>query len=157
MINIHFNTDNITVGERDGLVSLLRALRFDAPGAEVPPVTLTVPLAEAPIAKAPTPEPEAVAPDPEPEPAPEAKPRRGRPRKEAAEAPVAPAAEAPADTTAKPPTADDLRAALMAYTKAHDVNAGLELLKDFGCQRISEMVDKPQADQLEFIRLATKA
>ena len=35
------------------------------------------------------------------------------------------------------------------------MKAGLQLLKDFGCARVSEMESKPVADQLEFIKLAT--
>ena len=166
MINVHFNTDNISAPERDGLVALLQALKFGASASGNPVVKPVTPAPEPEIAAVPSasaavaPEPEAAAPsapaDPEP------KPRRGRPRKDAsaesaaapeAETAVGPEAEGP---VAKAPTADELRAALMTYTKAHDVNSGLELLKDFGCQRISEMADKPVSDQVEFIRLATK-
>lgn len=56
----------------------------------------------------------------------------------------------------KAPGLDKLRDALTTYVNSTDMKAGLQLLRDFGCARISEMESKPVTDQLEFIKLANK-
>lgn len=63
-------------------------------------------------------------------------------------------------TEQKAPGLDKLRDALTTYVNGHKdgnvgMKAGLQLLKDFGCARVSELENKPVADQLEFIKLAT--
>ena len=55
------------------------------------------------------------------------------------------------------PTGDDLRAALKVYSKTHGMPKAIELIKDFGCERISELETKPLADRLEFMKLAQNA
>ena len=55
------------------------------------------------------------------------------------------------------PTGDDLRAALKIYSKTHGMPKAIELIKDFGCERISELETKPLADRLEFMKLAQNA
>ena len=55
------------------------------------------------------------------------------------------------------PTGDDLRAALKIYSKTHGMPKAIELIKDFGCERISELETKPLADRLEFMNLAQNA
>lgn len=49
------------------------------------------------------------------------------------------------------PTADDLRAALQKLTSAKGIPAGIDLLKSFDCQRISEMAAKDAETQAKFI------
>ena len=67
-----------------------------------------------------------------------------------------PAASATAAATPEP-TGDDLRAALKVYSKTHGMPKAIELIKDFGCERISELETKPLADRLEFMKLAQNA
>jgi len=55
----------------------------------------------------------------------------------------------PSDTAA--PTMDNLRDALGKLTNAKGLPAGIELLKSFDCQRISEMAAKDLVTQLKFI------
>ena len=55
------------------------------------------------------------------------------------------------------PTGDDLRAALKVYSKTHGMPKAIELIKDFGCERISELETKPLADRLEFMKLVQNA
>ena len=89
--------------------------------------------------------------------------------------PVATAAQAPATTPAQAaagtpaqgapvgaptnpePTGDDLRAALKVYAKVHGMPKAIELIKDFGCERISELETRPITDRLEFMKLASNA
>ncbi len=65
----------------------------------------------------------------------------------------------PASTPASvsEPTGDDLRAALKVYSKTHGMPKAIELIKDFDCERISELETKPLADRLEFMKLAQNA
>jgi hypothetical protein len=76
-------------------------------------------------------------------------------------APVsAPAVGNPPATTSAPasePTGDDLRAALKVYAKVHGMPKAIELIKDFGCERISELETRPITDRLEFMKLASNA
>jgi hypothetical protein len=51
---------------------------------------------------------------------------------------------------------DQLRKALETYNGKHGLQKSMELLKDFGCQRVSETADLAVAEQVEFIRLAEK-
>ena len=67
-----------------------------------------------------------------------------------------PAASATAAATPEP-TGDDLRTALKVYSKTHGMPKAIELIKDFGCERISELETKPLADRLEFMKLAQNA
>lgn len=67
-----------------------------------------------------------------------------------------PTASATAAATAEP-TGDDLRAALKVYAKVHGMPKAIELIKDFGCERISELETKPVTDRLEFMKLASNA
>jgi hypothetical protein len=70
------------------------------------------------------------------------------------------AAAGPAATTpasASEPTGDDLRAALKVYAKVHGMPKAIELIKDFGCERISELETRPITDRLEFMKLASNA
>ncbi len=62
----------------------------------------------------------------------------------------------PASAVAEP-TGDDLRAALKVYSKTHGMPKAIELIKDFDCERISELETKPLADRLEFMKLAQNA
>jgi hypothetical protein len=55
------------------------------------------------------------------------------------------------------PTGDDLRAALKVYAKVHGMPKAIELIKDFGCERISELETRPITDRLEFMKLASNA
>lgn len=106
------------------------------------------------------------------------KPRRGRPSKQAAQpnttqpkevapepvdptsAPTpqakqnAPVAPAPQNS---PKTVDILRSALKDYTSRHDVQAGIDLLKDFGCNRVSEVAELSADEQDNFIKLCETA
>lgn len=91
--------------------------------------------------------------------------KRGRPKKEnptPAPASVEPPAmdaepstpdSAPAPTAAKP-ILDDLRNALMALTAKSGMAAGLELLQEFGCQRVTEIMNLPVDQQLNFMARA---
>ena len=96
------------------------------------------------------------------EPKPEA-PKRTRKAKEDA---AAPSGESQPQTSGSAPsteesttapaasaslTLDDVRAALMTYTKKHSMDAGVELLKKFGAQRISEL---PAEKFAEFVKEA---
>ena len=58
---------------------------------------------------------------------------------------------------AEVPTGDDLRAALKVYAKVHGMPKAIELIKDFGCERISELETRPITDRLEFMKLASNA
>jgi hypothetical protein len=72
----------------------------------------------------------------------------------------APAVATPPATTSAPasePTGDDLRAALKVYAKVHGMPKAIELIKDFGCERISELETRPITDRLEFMKLASNA
>lgn len=81
-------------------------------------------------------------------------PKRGRPRKtEQPQAPKEDAAEplgkpevsgsAPSTDSSTPATTsltlDDVRSALQKFTQKHSIEAGIELLKKFGAQRVSEL------------------
>jgi hypothetical protein len=55
------------------------------------------------------------------------------------------------------PTGDDLRAALKVYAKVHGMPKAIELIKDFGCERISELETRSITDRLEFMKLASNA
>lgn len=72
-----------------------------------------------------------------------------------AEAPAsAPAAEAPkqaAPAASAPIGVDELRAALQRYTAEHGLPAGIPLLNEFGCARISELADKDEATKQAFL------
>lgn len=229
MINVHFNTDNLSTSEKHGLVFLLQAL-LPAPSEQpVPEIAAEIVADPQEIRR------QMEDTIPEPEKAQPEKPRRGRPRKESAieQAPSEQTAEdqqaqpahtaeftralaeyndamdvagVPADKrkaavdiwTAKPeselpalkdalaatlkivedrkaaltaapapepekaapstgaaPTLDDLRNALQTYTEKHDMKAGIELLKDFGVQRVSEIQNLDVEAQREFVKLAT--
>lgn len=52
---------------------------------------------------------------------------------------------------ARPITIDDLRAALQRFTAASGMPAGIELLKGFGCNRISELAEKGDDVKAAFI------
>jgi hypothetical protein len=64
---------------------------------------------------------------------------------------IPPATEQPAASI----SIDDLRAALQGYTSAKGMPAGIELLKKFGCSRISELAAKDEATKRWFLREAT--
>jgi hypothetical protein len=92
--------------------------------------------------------------------------RRTKAEMEAAKAESTPeiskAAQHPATSTAEtlPPSAgqpntpvsiDDLRSALQAYTSAKGMPAGIDLLKKFGCSRISELAAKDDGTKQNFM------
>lgn len=102
--------------------------------------------------------------EPHPEKRKPGRPKKEQPQQEAAQAPKEGAAEAvgkpeviSAPTTdssvtatiSAPPqvsqattgslTLDDVRSALQKYTQKHSIEAGIELLKKFGAQRVSEL------------------
>jgi hypothetical protein len=111
--------------------------------------------ATAAVAAPPAPQPvvepvvEAAAPA---EPEPEVEKPKARKPKAKEEAPVA---ETPpwveAAPKAQPLTIDDLRAALQRFTAKEGMPAGIELLKGFGCNRISELAEKPDAMKGDFV------
>ena len=74
-----------------------------------------------------------------------------------ASAVATPPATATAPASAHEPTGDDLRAALKVYAKVHGMPKAIELIKDFGCERISELETRPITDRLEFMKLASNA
>ena len=84
--------------------------------------------------------------------------KRGRPKKEKEAAPVAtvepepstPEVSEPAQPVAAP-SVDDLRAALQGYTERKDMQAGIDLLREFGCARISELALQPAEVQRAFV------
>jgi len=49
---------------------------------------------------------------------------------------------------------DALRAALQAFTKENGLQAGGELLRSFGCDRLSELADKSDAVKIEYMAKA---
>ena len=55
------------------------------------------------------------------------------------------------------PTLDKLRSALQSYTERKGMPAGIELLKDFDCARVSELITMPVEQQCEFLTLAANA
>ena len=63
-----------------------------------------------------------------------------------------------APTVEEKPTAPrsvgELRAALQTYTEKHGMALGIDLLKDFGCSRITEMAALDPKLQEEFVGLA---
>jgi hypothetical protein len=65
--------------------------------------------------------------------------------------PLPPATEQPS----APVSIDDLRAALQGFTSAKGMPAGIELLKKFGCSRISELAAKDEATKQGFLKDAT--
>lgn len=70
--------------------------------------------------------------------------KRGRTKPEIREEPVFEAAPEPAPIAepaevAIPLTIDDVRAALQSYTAKAGIDGGIQLLKNFGAQRISEL------------------
>lgn len=82
---------------------------------------------------------------------------RGRPRKETAQEPAAPAVEEqapaePAQESAQPITIDDLRAALQVFTAKNGIEAGMPLLAKYNARRISEMAEQVEADKAAFIK-----
>lgn len=77
--------------------------------------------------------------------------RRGRPKKETPVEPTVPAAEAPAAEAETIYDVPFLRAKLKAFTERHDVQAGIDLLKDFGCSRVTDMAALPRDEQETFI------
>jgi hypothetical protein len=92
--------------------------------------------------------------------------RRTKAEMEAAKA--AESAQHPATSTAEtlPPSAgqpntpvsiDDLRSALQAYTSAKGMPAGIDLLKKFGCSRISELAAKDDGTKQNFMAEAKAA
>jgi hypothetical protein len=98
--------------------------------------------------------------------------RRTKAEMEAAKAESTPeiskAAQHPATSTAEtlPPSAgqpntpvsiDDLRSALQAYTSAKGMPAGIDLLKKFGCSRISELAAKDDGTKQNFMAEAKAA
>lgn len=58
-----------------------------------------------------------------------------------------PATEQPAASI----STDDLRSALQGFTSAKGMPAGIELLKKFGCSRISELAAKDDATKRQFV------
>lgn len=80
--------------------------------------------------------------------------KRGRPRKEAAATaepePTEPKASTPAQPVAAP-SVDELRAALQGYTEKHGMQNGIDLLKEFGAARISELVALGTVTQVAFM------
>jgi hypothetical protein len=70
--------------------------------------------------------------------------------KKSAPAP-APAPAAPSAPSDKPPTEDQLRSAGMDFMASHDMPQLLNLLSNYGCNRVAEMAQKPVAQQWEFI------
>lgn len=80
-----------------------------------------------------------------------AKGRRGRPKKEAPVETTAPATEAPAAEAETVYDVPFLRGKLKAFTERHDVQAGIDLLKDFGCSRVTDMAGLPRDEQETFI------
>ena len=86
--------------------------------------------------------------------------RRGRPKKvtvdptsapTSVQAPVPVPESVPAGTAASAPTVAELRDHLKTFTSRHTVQDGIELLKDFGCTRVSEIVNIPQGEQITFV------
>lgn len=78
----------------------------------------------------------------------EEKPKRTRKPKEEA-APGKPEQASP--TGGEPITIDDLRAALQRLTARDGVPAGIEVLKGFGCSRVSELAEKSEEDKAAFV------
>lgn len=74
-----------------------------------------------------------------------------KPRKAKKEEPPAVTEPVPAVHTALPVTIDALRAALQRLTATQGMPAGIELLKKFGCARISELAEKDEATKLSFL------
>ena len=73
--------------------------------------------------------------------------------KKSVPAPAAPASAAPTAPSAssdKPPTEDQLRSAGMDFMASHDMPQLLNLLSNYGCNRVAEMAQKPVAQQWEF-------
>jgi len=89
------------------------------------------------------------------------KAKRGRPKKEVAAEQVDPTQApetSPASSAAPEPEAvaiapslDTLRSALMAYTDKRDVEAGMNLLHEFGVNRVSELTGLAAGKQVEFL------
>lgn len=70
--------------------------------------------------------------------------------KKSAPAP-APAPAAPSAPSDKPPTEDQLRSAGMDFMASHDMPQLMNLLSNYGCNRVAELAQKPVAQQWEFI------
>lgn len=77
---------------------------------------------------------------------------------EPAQPPAQPPAPTPApqlppatEQPAAPISIDDLRTALQTFTSANGMPAGIELLKKFGCSRISELAAKDEATKKQFV------
>jgi hypothetical protein len=59
------------------------------------------------------------------------------------------------EQSSAPISIDDLRAALQGFTSAQGMPAGIDLLKKFGCSRISELAAKDEATKQGFLKDAT--
>jgi hypothetical protein len=155
-ISIHLNTE--TPGELEKFFDLFTGFGKDKP-VVIKPAAIEF------ISEAAEPEP-AQATESAPEPT--RRIRRTKAEIEAAKAAEAapeptPQAAPSAATTLPPATEqptvsvsiDDLRAALQGYTSAKGMPAGIELLKKFGCSRVSELAAKDDAEKQGFIKEAT--
>ena len=157
-MNLNFDTATLTPTEAQAAILLLSTLFPSAaipatPERPQPPQTA----AEHVAASAPTSGPTLVQPDPTPA----TRKRRTKAEMEAAaqDAPADPSqgsdaaaaaasgttqpvtassATAPAGEATKPISADELRALLNGYIKKHTMEAAIAILKEFGCNRVTE-------------------
>jgi hypothetical protein len=61
----------------------------------------------------------------------------------------------PVTEDVEPPTLDRLRECLNIFVANHSLDEGMTLLVDYECKRVSQMMARPLADQIEFCQIAT--
>lgn len=141
-MNITFDTSSTGPREAKALIVFLSALLPDSH------IQITGVSAQAPLSTSdptpptgPTPVPAASSSEPEAS-SPESTPAKGRRRTKAEqghpEEAEAILQEAGPVATAKPTIADELRALLNGYIQKHSMEDAIAILKEFGCNRVSE-------------------
>jgi len=156
MVEIKFSLAELTMPESMALVAMLRAYADNQPlvlgrvsastEEDVPPVDLTGFDTAAPVVEMPVEE---------------IKTKKTRTKKDVPTVQVEETAssEEPATSTVQveengeleEPTIEALREALRTYTIKHGMSAGIALLKQFGCTKVSEIQDMPLAEQANFL------
>lgn len=174
-MNIAFDTSSTTRAEVRAIMALLSnlfvednqpVLPFPPPNSPVPtPIPTPIPVELPPAAVTPQTTEAAPAESQSSTEVPAEQPaRRGRPRKNQAQPEAAqesqteqtqaqpeaqPAAEPTPAVAPKPLTAEDLRALLNGFIARHSMEAAIEVLKSFGCNRVSEALTMEPAKLAE--------